>query len=698
MFFWSKYPLLRILASFLTGGLFAFYLRNVFFISFGLGLIITIVGIVVYFLFHYFISYKNRIYTGVVIIVLMVWMGFFMTYVFINTNKIPSFILSSKQSVMFIGDITESPVVKKNSIKTIIHVIQYKDSTGLKPTDFKMILYLKKDKKAEEVQHGDRLVFNVRAQTIQPPKNPEEFNYKRYLGIKKIHLQGYATTNVWEKIDENKGNVFLIFASNLRAKLLKIWEKGNLEKDENAVASAILLGADDKLDADLNRKYASAGVSHILCVSGMHVGIVFMIVNYLLFFLSKNRQQKTIKTIILLLTVWFYAAMTGMAPSVMRASTMFTFVALGNLFRRQTNTYNSLLSSLFFLSCINPLILFDVSMQLSYSAVFGIVWLQRPIKNMYFPKTKLGNYVWEIVAVSLVAQLLTAPFAMYYFHQFPTYFLLANIIIITFTPFVVGASMLSLLISFWEWGYEYISILLNYLIKSMNYVVAFIEKMPYSTVQKINFTAWETLILYLVILFFASAFLYKKKSFFYIALIFIVSLFAKSTYEKIYTLQQKEIIAYSIPNGFLINCIEGNCAYMIGDGITLNDKNKLAFHVENYHIKRQIKHTKVVTDDLQENNFLKIGNFIQFSGINIFIINQKIYYEENKKEKLKVDYLIIDNNPSVKIKNILKMIDFDYIVFSSNNSKHKIKKWIKECDFMNVKYKNLSENYLRISL
>ena len=114
----------------------------------------------------------------------MLWMGFFMTYVFINTNKIPSFILSSKQSVMFIGDITELPVVKKNSIKTIIHVIQYKDSTGLKPTDFKMILYLKKDKKAEEVQHGDRLVFNVRAQTIQPPKNPEEFNYKRYLGIK----------------------------------------------------------------------------------------------------------------------------------------------------------------------------------------------------------------------------------------------------------------------------------------------------------------------------------------------------------------------------------------------------------------------------------------------------------------------------------------------------------------------------------
>ena len=102
-----------------------------------------------------------------------------------------------------------------------------------------MILYLKKDKKAEEVQHGDRFCLNVRAQTIQPPKNPEEFNYKRYLGIKNSFTR-ICNNECLGKIDENKGNVFLIFASNLRAKLLKIWEKGNLEKDENAVASAIL--------------------------------------------------------------------------------------------------------------------------------------------------------------------------------------------------------------------------------------------------------------------------------------------------------------------------------------------------------------------------------------------------------------------------------------------------------------------------
>ena len=111
---------------------------------------------------------------------------------------------------------------------------------------------------------------------------------------------------------------------------------------------------------------------------------------------------------------------------------------------------------------------------------------------------------------------------------------------------------------------------------------------------------------------------------------------------------------------------------MIGDGITLNDKNKLAFHVENYHIKRQIKHTKVVTDDLQENNFLKIGNFIQFSEL-IFLLSIKKYITKKIKRKLKVDYLIIDNNPSVKIKNILKMIDFDYIVFRPTIQNIKLK-------------------------
>ncbi len=698
MFSWSKYPLLRIVAGYLIGVFFAFYLRDNFLIPSYLGLIISTLGIAFYFLLHYFLSYKNRIYTGVVIIFLILWMGFFMTSVFINTNTIPSHILSSNQSVILIGDIKESPVIKKNSVKTILHIIQYKDSVSLKSTNFKMILYLKKDNKAEKIKCGDRIIFNTRVQTIQPPKNPEEFNYKKYLEIKKIYLQGYAATNAWEKIDENKGNILMIFASQIRTKLLKIWEKGNLGKDENAVASAILLGADDKLDADLNRKYASAGVSHILCVSGMHVGIVFMIVNYLLFFLSKNRREKIMKTIILLLVIWLYASITGMSPSVTRASTMFTFVSLGNLFKRQINTYNSLLSSLFFLCCINPLILFDVSMQLSYSAVFGIVWLQKPIKNRFLPKTKIGNYIWEILAVSFVAQLLTAPFAMYYFHQFPTYFLLANIIIISFTPFIIGASILSLVLSFWEWGYYYISVLLNYLIKSMNYIVSFIESMPYSTIQKISFTSWDTLFLYLFILFVASSFLYKKKQLLFLALFFAITLGSKKLYYTINNLTHKEIIAYSIPDGFLINCIDGNLAYIIGDSITINDNKKQEFHTQNYLIKRQIKNTKIITTDLHDNNFSKIKNFIYFSGINIVIINEKFYYEENKKEKLKVDYLFIDKNPTIKIKNLLKMIEPNYIFFTSNNSKYKIQNWIKECNALSIKWEDLSEKYIKINI
>ena len=152
----------------------------------------------------------------------------------------------------------------------------------------------------------------------------------------------------------------MIFASQIRQKLVETLNKGKLDKEENAVISAILLGSDDKLDADLAKRYASAGVSHILCVSGMHVGIIFIIINYVLFFLSKNKKQKIIKTVILLFSVWLYACITGMSPSVMRASTMFTFVAFGNMFERNVNTYNSLLSSFFFLSCINPLIVFEV--------------------------------------------------------------------------------------------------------------------------------------------------------------------------------------------------------------------------------------------------------------------------------------------------------------------------------------------------
>lgn len=696
MFSWSKYPLLRIFGSYLFGITVAFNLRNYFHIHLFIGIIITISGIIAFVVSHRFISYKNRIITGGIILLLMIWMGFLSTSIVINTKNIPKEIVYSKQKQLFIADVKESPAIKTKSIKVVVNVIQYQEESIRKPVNFDMILYLEKCKNAENINYGDRIVFYVYPQTIASRKNPEEFNYQRYLEIKNIHLQGYVKNDAWIKIGENKGNFIMVFASRLRGKWLQILNKGNLGKDENAIISAILLGADDKLDPELAKEYASAGVSHILSVSGMHVGIIFMIVNYLLFFLSKGKKQKIIKTTILLLVIWLYACITGMCPSVMRASTMFTFVALGNLFERQVNTYNSLLTSLFFLCCINPLIIYEVGTQLSYFAVLGIVWLQKPVKNTYLPKTKVGNYIWEIIAVSLVAQFLTFPLSMYYFHQFPNYFLFANIAVITFTPFIVGAGILCLVFSFWGWAYDYLSIILNYMIKIMNSVVSFIEKLPFSTFQNISINSFQLFLLYILILCFASALLYKKKIYVFVLLICLNLIVGIGLFNKINTIHSHEMLMYSIRKGFVIDFRNGKNVYVVGDSLSLSNVKKNDFYVSNYRIKKGVTKCTLITSDFKDENFLKLGNVVRFFDKDLIIINHRVYYEKNPKEKLKIDYLILDNNPPVKIKNLLKMIEPKTIIFSTNNSKYKIQHWENECRLLKIPCKDLADGFIRI--
>ncbi|MBP7103155.1 MAG: ComEC/Rec2 family competence protein [Bacteroidales bacterium] len=697
MFNWSKYPLLRILGSFLSGTLLFFTFRYFFYIPIFCGLIITILGIVSIFLSHYYIRYKYRIISGCIFIVSFIWIGFFSTYLYVTIKKAPLTISESNQKNLYIGDVIESPLIKTNSVKLIVRIVQYKDSNRWQTSDFNIILFIKKDERAEKIKYGDRLVFYTQAQCIDEPKNPQEFNYKRYLEIKNIHLQGFISHEAWELVDNKKGNKIMIFASQIRQKLVETLNKGNLDKEENAVISAILLGADDKLDARLAKSYASAGVSHILCVSGMHVGIIFMIINYLLFFLSKNKRQKIVKTALLLLTVWLYACITGMSPSVMRASTMFTFVAFGNIFERNTNTYNSLLTSFFFISCINPLIVYEVGMQLSYAAVFGIVWLQKPVKNLYHSKTKVGNYIFEIVAVTLVAQLLTFPLSMCYFHQFPNYFILANIAIISFTPFVVGTGILCLSLSFWEWAYNYISIVLNYMIKCMNYIITFIESLPFSTFQNIYLNPWQTAFCYICILFLASALLYKKKKHFFAFLITVLSIFLISIHQEMVNHKNKEIVFYSIPHGFVMDCMDGKTAFVVGDSISLSDSLNINFHIQNYRIKRGINKL-IVEEKYSKNNFYRSGNFIYFHGKTIFIVNRTIYYENHTAEKLNIEYLLIDANPRIQIKNVIKMIEPATIIFTMNNATYKINKWEKECDSLGLSYYTLNDRSLKIEI
>ncbi|MDR1182167.1 MAG: ComEC family competence protein, partial [Bacteroidales bacterium] len=608
MFLWNKYPGLRFLLPFVVGIGIVFYTRIVFPVS--ILLTIMALALIVLVVLYRFPQYHMGWIGSILVTVFM--LSFFVCYTqwFINEGKPPPSLKAGKETV-FIASVIENPSIKTNTVSIVVRINHYQYHDTFLSDNSKAVLYVARNEQSEKIAYGDKLSFYSRLTEPPPPTNPKAFNYKRYLSIKNIYLQSYIPANAWQKISEKNGYSILHFSINIRNRFLKIFQEANMDMQEYGIITAMLLGYDDELDPDLEQKYSATGVSHVLCVSGLHVGIIYMILSFFLRFLNGTRWQRITRLFILLTAVWLYACITGLAPSIMRASTMFSFISVGTILNKQAKTYNSLITSMFFLLLFNPLLIFEVGFQLSYLAVFGIVWIQRPLYSLYKARTRVGNYVWEIASVSLAAQLFTAPLAIAYFHQFPNYFLIANIIIIILLPLTLGVGIAVLAFSFWGFAYKCLSLILVCLIKVMNWTVSAVEALPYSLTENIDLSGLQIIFIYLLIVLFFSTFFYRNKLYLFLSFACAIFILGIDIHKQIQVNGQKEITFYSIKSGYAIDCIDGQSSVMICDSNTSIDQSAYSYNIRNNHIYHRIKDTTKITD----------SHFISFHGKTILIID-----------------------------------------------------------------------------
>jgi competence protein ComEC len=671
MFLWTKYPLLRILLPFVVGIGIVFY-TDITFPVWTL-FMVMVGGMLALMVFYKFRTYPIRWISGLLIIISMLSFSLCYTQWFINEGKPPASLMGTGRQA-FIATVIESPSIKKNTVKLIVSIDAYQYHDTFQNDNSKAVLHVERNQEAEKIAYGDKLVFYSYLKEPASPANPQAFDYRRYLAVKNIYLQSYINADAWQKISEGNGNVIMHFAVNIRNKFLKIFQECNMDMQEYGIIIAMLLGYDDELDSDLERKYSATGVSHILCVSGLHVGIIYMILSLFLRFLNKTRKQMIVRFLILLAAVWLYACITGLSPSVMRATTMFSFVAIGTMLDRDRNVYNSLMTSMFFLLLFNPLVIFEVGFQLSYLAVFGIVWIQKPLGSLYKKQTRIKRYVWDLITVSLAAQLFTAPLAILYFHQFPNYFLLANIIVITLAPVIIGVGVGVLVFSFWGFAYKCLSWVLMILIKGMNWVVIHIEALPYSVTEDIDLSRIQVIFIYLFILLLSSVCFYKRnKLHLYLSFVCIIFVVGMGIYKQIQMNTQKEIIFYSVKSGYAIDCIDGRNSVLICDSNTMNDKNVYEYNIKNNHIYHRINEVKTTTGQ----------HFVRFHDVSILIIDQPLYPVE-MKEKLKVDYILLHNNIAVDVEALKKMIDFKMIITDGKYSFYRLESIWKTCSMQLV--------------
>ena len=382
----------------------------------------------------------------------------------------------------------KSPLQEKN--KTFKAEISH-ETTNVKLAQ--AIIYIQKDSLSKNLKYGDVVEFTANFKSIE--NNPKTtFNYKAYLANKHIYSQAYVSAKSWHTISHTSS--IQSYSFSIREKALQILRNSGISNENFDVLAALVFGDKSFLDSNITQAFTIAGVTHILSVSGLHVGIISTI---LIFLFSFFKKYKLTQTILCVSGIWAYAYIAGMCPSIERAAIMASMVAISILLQRNSSIFNTLSVAAFISLLINPNDLFDIGFQLSYLAVIGIGYFTPIFQKLYISKNSIYSYIWGIIAVSIGVQLTTLPISLYYFHSFPTYSFIANIIIIPLS-FIILANAIIILIVF---SIPFVSNLFSYTLdqtSSYLYNVVFdIVSFPYAQIPiQINYN--QMILLYGIII------------------------------------------------------------------------------------------------------------------------------------------------------------------------------------------------------
>lgn len=688
---WNQAPLVRLFIPFVLGITTAIFLPLQFGYALSVICLLTVLISIPVLIPKFNISYRRSWGFGVLVNIALFVFAYQLTI--FKTEKFSErhfSKLTDSSSLVYVR-LTEPYLEKQRSLKVPVEVLAVKHNNKWENTCGKAMLYLQKEEQALKLNYGDGVVLKSNFIEVPPPQNPGEFNYKRFLSFHNVYHQGYVKSEDWIYSGVNTGNVLKARSIQLRNNLLQILTDHTISGKEFAVGSALLLGYEDKLDADIISAYSSTGALHILSVSGLHVAIVYLVFNFLLFFLDKIKYGNVIKAILLIFLLWFYAALTGLSPSVLRAATMFSFIVIAKAYNRHTNIYNTLAASAFLLLLIDPFLIMDVGFQLSYIAVTGIIAIQPKIQQWWEPKTWLMEQVWSITSVSIAAQIATFPLALYYFHQFPNYFLISNLIVIPLSTAVIylGIAM---------FAFAKISVLAGYLAMGFNYTVWFLnqtvfemEKWPYALMSGVSISALETCLIYAFIAFLFFYFIQPSFKILFISLSLLLCISCSQISEQVQQEHQKKFIVYNIPKTCALDFISNRNNVLLTDTAFAKNEAGLSFRIKNNWYKLGMKESRIISENVKTSNLLVNNNFIQFYNTRIVLVNEHSTFNSNPKP-LAVDYVIISKNKRMVLADVLKCYPTKMIVFDSSNPQYLIDKWKAECEVVNQPYHSVMDS------
>ena len=551
-----------------------------------------------------------------------------------------------------------------------------------------VVAYFRKDSMSRLIRQGDLLVINAALNPVTNSGNPNEFDYRKYLARRKIGRSVFVESDRWRQIDSYAQSPLFNFSNRIRNNFLDVYKRAGISGNELAVVSALTLGYRADLDDDLRRAYSSSGAMHVLAVSGLHVGIVYFVLNTILMLFPFLNRAKWLRATIQLATLWLFALITGLSPSVMRAATMFSFIAAGNALQKRAYVYNSVAASAFILLLVNPYNLLEVGFQFSYAAVIAIVFLHPLLYGLLSFKNIILDRIWSLTCVSIAAQTGVAPLAMYYFHQFPSYFIITNYIVIPAVSVIIYGAILLFVISPFPMLLGVGGWLLDTFVYWVNFMNFFIEKVPGSVTTGIRFVGWEIILAYALIAGVVAWMLTKRNMAIFAMLAAIFVWATGATIRNNVDLQRQQLIVYNTQGNSLMQFINGRKNTVLY--AARNESFNAVGFLDNQHTAMQLAsgsyHSLDSLHAITLSELFTDGNFVQFLNKRLAIFTRETPPQHNRENLIRTDVAILAQNVNASISEIIETYQPEIIVIDASSSKTRIDRWEMECLEAGIKY------------
>ncbi len=598
---------------------------------------------------------------------------------------------SNKPAEAFLVKISNEPKLTGDILRFESQVTQTIQGKIFTEVCGKLLIALKTDSVyARQLSYGDLLLIPARFNEVEPPYNPAEFDFKAYLKTRQIYAQTFISQQQIKVIKHHSANPVIDYALHLRKQLVDKFYHYLPDKEAAALASTLILGYRADLSKEVINAYSKTGTMHVLSVSGMHVGIVFLVLSFLLKPLNRTQNMRLIRALLMISVIWFYSLITGFPPSVCRAATMLTFVVLGKAMNKNLNTYNLLAISAFFLLLYNPFYLLDVGFQLSYLAVTGLLYLHPKIYHSLYIRNKILDSVWSYCALSIAAQLATFPISVYYFHQFPVYFLVSNLFIVLPVAIIMYAGIAFLFIPC-PVILKPLGFLLSRLITFTDHILFYIEKLPFSSLNGIWINTLQYVLMYLLTGCLIWAGSLKSKYAVWCTMISMIVLSLSFSYQTILNNNRHELIFYSLRKNTAISYINQDKSYVITD-LKPADKT-IGFSIKPYLDSRGASQYKTLTstDSLITPTISVQSNFMQFGKYKVLRWD-KNFDHLKYTQTLKVDAVLLSGNPRINLADMKKYILTSLILIDGTNPDYKIKQWQLEAEELKISFHILKKN------